>query len=238
MDEGLLNDEKLKKSYNNLQKYIAQIKKDHPRLMDEDFTQTDWNSEGLKIEKNIRSYKKGLKDLKTNLDNAKDNGTANEYTISKIQDELEKIDDNVETMVQQMEDKIKEFDQPEVEMKEQEHNDEEEGGAQQQELVTELMDNQQILKQRRDQLQDIHKTAALIKETTDKMATDLNQQGEMLDNIEAHVVKTEDNVEKAGKEINKANEYSKGNTKRLCCIIIIIVVAVGVALAVVLSLVL
>ena len=70
------------------------------------------------------------------------------------------------------------------------------------------------------------------------MVNQLNEQGEMIDNIEAHVVKTEDNVEKGAKEIEKANEYSKGNTKRLCCIVWIIVIAIAVAVAITLSLVL
>ena len=100
------------------------------------------------------------------------------------------------------------------------------------------MNNQEYLGQRRKELQEIHKTAALIKDTTDKMAQDVQQQGEMLNDIEEKVVKTEDNVEKAGKEINRANELSKGNTKRLCCIIWIIIIVIGVVLAVVLSLIL
>ena len=44
--------------------------------------------------------------------------------------------------------------------------------------------------------------------------------------------------EKADKEIKKADELSKGNTKRLACIIAIVVIAIGVVLAIVLSLVL
>ena len=70
------------------------------------------------------------------------------------------------------------------------------------------------------------------------MAQDLVQQGEMLDNVEQYVVKAEDNVEKADKEIKKADELSKGNTKRLGFIIAIVVIAIGVVLAIVLSLVL
>ena len=100
------------------------------------------------------------------------------------------------------------------------------------------MNNAEMLNQRKKELQEIHKTSALIKDTTDIMAQKLNEQGEMLDNVEAHVIKAEDNVEKANKEINKANELSKSNNKRLCCIMILITVAIGVVLAVVLSLVL
>ena len=118
-----------------------------------------------------------------------------------------------------------------------EENDEQEG-EQKQEIVLDLMNNKEILEQRRKELQDIHKTSNMIKETTDQMAIDLQKQGEMLDNIEDQVFKAEANVDSAEKEINKANEYSKGNTKRLCCTIAIIFVAIGVVVAIVLSLVL
>ena len=60
----------------------------------------------------------------------------------------------------------------------------------------------------------------------------------MLDNVEQHVVKVEDNVEKADKDIKKADELSKGNTKRLGCIIAILFLDIGVVLAIILSLVL
>ena len=239
MNEGLLSDEKLRKAYSSLQKIIASIKKDHSRLIEGDFGQDEWNKEGMKIEKNIRAFKKGLKELKSNLSTARDNGSANEDTIDKIESELEKIKDNIEPMVQTMEEKINEFDKPDIEMNAQEqNNDDEEEQGQKQEIVLDLMNNKEMLKQRREELQEVHKTAALIKETTDQMVNQLNEQGEMIDNIEAHVVKAEDNVDKGAKEIDKANEYSKGNTKRLCCIVAIIVIAIGVVVAIVLSLVL
>ena len=158
--------------------------------------------------------------------------------LDKIEGDLEKIENNTIPIVEQMEEKIRTFDKPDVELKEKQDEEEEEEKGQQQEMVMDLMNNKEMLKQRREVLQDIHQTAALIKETTDQMKTQLNEQGEMLENIVAHVVKTEDNVDKAGKEINKANEYSKGNTKRCCCIISIVILAVIVAVAIVLSLVL
>ena len=100
------------------------------------------------------------------------------------------------------------------------------------------MNNKEVLEIRRKELEDIHKTSALIKDTTDIMAVKVKEQADMLDNIENNVIKTEDNVDKANKEIIKANELSKSNNKRLCCIMLIVTVAIGVVLAIVLSLVL
>ena len=238
MEDSLLSDEKLKKLYQTLQKSVSQIKKDSPKLLDEEFGQRQWDKEGSKIEKNIKLFHKGLKDLKNKLEDAKENGTVKEEMLDKIEGDLEKIENNTIPIVEQMEEKIRTFEKPDLELKEKQDEEEEEEKGQQQEMVMDLMNNKEMLKQRREVLQDIHQTAALIKETTDQMKTQLNEQGEMLENIEAHVVKTEDNVDKAGKEINKANEYSKGNTKRCCFIISIILLVVIVAIAVVLSLVL
>ena len=238
MNEGLLNDEKLKQSYLNLKKISDTIKKDHARLIKEDFGEQEWRKEGKRIDMNIKKFEKMLKEVKRNLENAKDNGSANEESISTVEEGLEKIKDTTETQVEQMKDKIGNFDVNfEMENKDEENGNEEDE-QQQGQITMNLMNNAEMLNQRKKELQEIHKTSALIKDTTDIMAQKLNEQGEMLDNVEAHVNKAEDNVEKAGKEINKANELSKSNNKRLCCIMILITVAIGVVLAVVLSLVL
>ena len=238
MNEGLLNDEKLKQSYLNLKKISDTIKKDHARLIKEDFGEQEWRKEGKRIDMNIKKFEKMLKEVKRNLENAKDNGSANEESISTVEEGLEKIKDTTETQVEQMKDKIGNFDVNfEMENKDEENGNEEDE-QQQGQITMNLMNNAEMLSQRKKELQEIHKTSALIKDTTDIMAQKLNEQGEMLDNVEAHVIKAEDNVEKAGKEINKANELSKSNNKRLCCIMILITVSIGVVLAVVLSLVL
>ena len=238
MNEGLLNDEKLKQSYLNLKKISDTIKKDHARLIKEDFGEQEWRKEGKRIDMNIKKFEKMLKEVKRNLENAKDNGSANEESISTVEEGLEKIKDTAETQVEQMKEKIGNFDVNfEMENKDEENGNEEDE-QQQGQITMNLMNNAEMLSQRKKELQEIHKTSALIKDTTAIMSQKLNEQGEMLDNVEAHVIKAEDNVEKAGKEINKANELSKSNNKRLCCIMILITAAIGVVLAVVLSLVL
>ena len=238
MNEGLLNDEKLKQSYLNLKKISDTIKKDHARLIKEDFGEQEWRKEGKRIDMNIKKFEKMLKEVKRNLENAKDNGSANEESIATVEEGLEKIKDTAETQVEQMKEKIGNFDVNfEMENKDEENGNEEDE-QQQGQITMNLMNNAEMLNQRKKELQEIHKTSALIKDTTDIMAQKLNEQGEMLDNVEAHVIKAEDNVEKANKEINKANELSKSNNKRLCCIMILITVSIGVVLAVVLSLVL
>ena len=240
MKEGLLTDENLRQSYLNLKKASEQVKKDYNKLIKEDFGDQEWKKDGNKINNNLRKYEKMLKDVTRNLEQAKDSGTASEENITTVDEGLDKIRDQYEPMVRAMKEKINQFN-IDMEMDEKDgpgDNEQDDGQQEQEQIEVNLMNNQEYLGQRRKELQEIHKTAALIKDTTDKMAQDVHQQGEMLNDIEEKVVKTEDNVEKAGKEINRANELSKGNTKRLCCIIWIIIIVIGVVLAVVLSLIL
>ena len=238
MKEGLITDENLRQSYLNLKKASEQVKKDYNRLIKEDFGEQEWRKEGKKINNNIRKYEKMLKDVTRNLEKARDSEAASEDNITTVDEGLDKIRDQYEPMVRAMKEKINQFS-IDLEMDEREgqgENEQDDGQQEQEQIEVNLMNNQEYLGQRKKELQEIHKTAALIKDTTDKMAQDVHQQGEMLNDIEEKVVKTEDNVEKAGKEINRANELSKGNTKRLCCIIWIIIIVIGVVLAVVLSL--
>jgi t-SNARE complex subunit (syntaxin) len=238
MKEGLITDENLRQSYLNLKKASEQVKKDYNRLIKEDFGEQEWRREGKKINNNIRKYEKMLKDVTRNLEKARDSEAASEDNITTVDEGLDKIRDQYEPMVRAMKEKINQFS-IDLEMDEREgqgENEQDDGQQEQEQIEVNLMNNQEYLGQRRKELQEIHKTAALIKDTTDKMAQDVHQQGEMLNDIEEKVVKTEDNVEKAGKEINRANELSKGNTKRICCIIWIVIISIGVVLAVVLSL--
>jgi t-SNARE complex subunit (syntaxin) len=236
MDEGLLSDQKLRESYLGLKKVADQIKRDYNKFMGEDFSDQDWRSEGRRINNNIQKFEKLYQELQDNLENAKNEDNFDSQTIQTVEDGLRGMQ-NIQGNIRAMKDKIASSNYN-IEMLSQENAEENEEDQQQGQEVLNLMANKDVLEQRGKALQEIHKTAALIKDTTDKMAQDLVKQGEMLDNVESHVVKAEDNVEKAGKEIKKADELSKGNTKRVGCIIAIVVIAIGVVLAIVLSLVL
>lgn len=238
MEENLINDDQLQQSFKQLKKFAKQVEADYNKLIDETFDENQWRKEGQKIQSNIKKFEKTLKELTNNVQNSKDNGTASQNTISKIDEELKKINQKEVGMIKAIREKTENyasFDENDNNNNQEENDDQEE---QKQELVLDLMNNKEILEQRRKELQDIHKTSAMIKDTTEQMKQDLYKQGEILTNVEDNVFKTDENVEDAGKEILKANEYSKGNTKRLCCLIFIVIVVVFVAVAIVLSLVL
>ena len=105
--------------------------------------------------------------------------------------------------------------------------EDEEKNAQQQEIVYDLMNDKEFLEKRRKDLEEIHATAAQIKDTTDIMVKEVDKQGAQLDEVEANVITAKENAEKAKQEIIKADQTSKGGNKRMCCFIFIIFIAIG-----------
>ena len=209
MDENLIDDEQLQQSFKQLKKFAKQVETDYKKLIDETFDENQWRKEGQKILSNIKKFEKTLKDLTNNVQNSKDNGTASQITISKIDEEIKKINQKEVGMVKAIREKIENyasFDENDNNNHEEEIDDQEE---QKQELVLDLMNNKEILERRRKELQDIHKTSAMIKDTTEQMQQDLYKQGEVLANVEDNVFKTDENVEDAAKEIDKEKQNIK-----------------------------
>jgi Mg2+ and Co2+ transporter CorA len=148
---------------------------------------------------------------------------------------LKTINQTTEPNMRAMKDKISQFDF-DIGMDDEKNEDGDDQGEEIGQVEMDLMNNKEVLEQRGKQLREIHKVSAIIKDTTDKMAQQVNEQGEVLINVENHIDKATDNVEEAHKAIVKADGYSKGNNKRLIIIIIIIIIAVGAALGIILPL--
>ena len=103
-------------------------------------------------------------------------------------------------------------------------------------FVQQIEDRSEYLKNRQNQLEDIHQNAKKIKEMTDQMVVAVNEQGEQLDTIEAHVIKTNENAKDAKKEIVEAAKLQKSNNKKTCCFIFIVFVAIAATVAILFSL--
>lgn len=101
--------------------------------------------------------------------------------------------------------------------------------------AAEIQNRDVIIENRGKELQEIHKTAAKIRDMTDQMAVNVHKQQEGLNDIEANVEKVKDNVIEAKKETVEAEELQRSNSKRLCCLIIIIALAIGGVTAILLS---
>ena len=76
----------------------------------------------------------------------------------------------------------------------------------------------------------------MLKDVSDAMVKKLDEQGAILEVVEGNVIKAEDNAKKAKQEITKADEMSKGNRKKMICLITIVIVAILAIGAIILSL--
>ena len=166
----------------------------------------------------------------------------NEKKNSNNSDVKEKIDDYLKTKKEEVEKYIEEIQnelkQKEVDTRVEDTTGEEynggEGNSQQQfQVESNLVNTRESLEKRGNELKEIYKVSALIKETTGMMREQVNQQGETINRIEKNVDQTKENVDQANVEINKANELSKGNNKKISYIVGITVIAVGLVLALV-----
>lgn len=226
----------MQQSYIQLKKNMNQIKEDYDKIANGQINKDNWGNQGRKINLNIISFEKLLNQLTKDVDYIKQNALEEKYdeTINMVEQLLNESNEVKENQLAAIKENTKNYSS-DFEMSVQEDN----GGIPQgQEVVMDLVNNKEVLDKRREELENIHKTAALLKDTTDQMAVNVNKQGAMLDEIETNVITSKDNAEKAKQEIIKADELSRGNRKKLLCLLFIILVAIGGIAAIVLSLVL
>lgn len=201
------------------------------KIIETSYDAKSWQKDRTKVNKDINNFEKLFKELSNKVDESKDSSDPNVLnTINKIQSELEKSKAKIFAYINKIRDKVMNFTP--MEMNESEENNLESNN---QIMTMDLMNNKEVLEQRRKELEDIHKTAAALKDTTDQMALDVEKQGAQLDEIEANVIKSNENAEKAKEEIVKADEISRGNRKKMCCLILIIFLAIGGITAILLS---
>ena len=229
------DEKKMQATYMQMRKISNEIKNSYEKIIKEDYTDKNWEKDGRNVTNNINAFKKIYTELTNKVDYVKENSlTKNEGTISKIEEALENAKKTTLQYIQAINEKTKyynnnfEMADPAVD----------ESVPQQQEIVMDLMNNKEVLENRRKELENIHKTAAILKDTTDQMAQDLNKQGAQLEEIEANVITSKENAEKAHQEIVKANEISRGNRKRLFCLIFMVLIAIGAIAAILFSLIL
>lgn len=206
--------------YLQLKKSMGEIKSHYEKVKKETFGQEEWTSQGRKITLSIQNFEKIKNTLIKGLDYMKKNDIDEENTTSQIEQIL-KTAQATDSQIQVIHDKTNYFDS----------NFESNSGGeneviQAQEVMLDLVNNKEVLEQRRKELEGIHQTAAILKDTTVRMAQQLNQDKEILNTIEASVDETKQNAENTKKEIIKADELSKGNRKKMCCLISIVLVAV------------
>ena len=229
MKEGLIEEveeDGLKKAFNNYKEIVRNISNHYKKIKDNDGESNDIGEKN--IINDIEKYKKCLKLLN-------EKKKSNNSRVKIIIDDYLKNKEEVENNIIKIQDELK---QKGIDMRAEgiigEKNNEKEGNLQQQiQVESDLINTNEVLEKRREELNGINKVSVLIKETTGMMREQVNQQGETINRIEKNVDQTKENVDQANVEINKANELSKGNNKRISYIVGITVIAVGLVLALV-----
>ena len=216
-----------------MKKISNEIKNNYEKIIKEDYTDKNWERDGRAVNNSINTFKKLYTDLTNKVNYVKENSLIkNDSTISKVEEALESAKKTTLQYIQAINEKTKYYNN-DFELTSPQDS---EPAPQQQEIVMDLMNNKEVLENRRKELENIHKTAAILKDTTDQMAQDLNKQGAQLEEIEANVITSKENAEKAHKEIVKADELSRGNRKRMLCLIFAVFIAIGGITAILLSL--
>lgn len=208
------------------------IKKYYDEIKEENFDQTEWNKKGAKISVDIQSFENLYNKLTRNVERIKDNALERNYedTLEQIEPALDSSRELIEK-INAIKEKTRHFSSNFDRTSTQENNFPQIEGQ-----VLDIMNEQDVLEKRKKELETIHQTAALLKDTTDKMAFDVHQQGEKLNQVEGKVQDAENNAQKANKEIQKADEISRGNKKRLFCLLAIVLVAIGGLVAIIVAL--
>ena len=223
--------EKLEKSFMDLRKItkVEKIINDIKNIS----TQEEISNRFMSVKKDFQNYFKIYQDMSRLVDKYKDNNDFKEKfgegNFKKTEQKINLLNEiNITSIYNYIaSNSDDDNDQP----KEEENQD-----AKQQEQMQELIDNKEFLEYRNKELQQIHKTAAQLKDLTDDMAKQINQQGEKLDIIEENVDKAAENAAEAKKEIETANKNAKKNTKKMVCLIIFVFIALAAITLVLISL--
>lgn len=200
--------------------------------MNDEYTETDWKKDGRKINLNIKNLDNVKSQMKNKIDEEK-LVNKEDTNIGKIEKYLQEVEDNIVPLTFKINEKTKYYN-----LEEENQTSEEVNAPQGEMLIQDLANNKEVLDERRKNLEAIHQTSAKIKDMSDSMAKQIDEQGAILDDIEANVITAEDNAVKAKEEIKKADEMSRGNRKKYICLIIIVLVAIGAITAILLSLIL
>ena len=235
MNKGLIDEGILRQSHQNFKKTVINLKNLYKKISSDNYSDHQFKENKDKINILVKSYEKSRDYLLEKLENVGDDESSDEIGIIKYG--LEKDRNEVDSMVEEIKEKLTQIKTDmnlEMEDNNQEYNNE--LSQDQTQIITEnLVNNQEILKKRGEELKHIHRTAGIIKDTTDFMLEKTKEQGEMLNVISDKVDKTDENVTEAAKQIDKADVYSKGNNKRMSCYIAIIVMSIGLILTIVIS---
>lgn len=102
------------------------------------------------------------------------------------------------------------------------------------EQIEQRREMERALIEERDQgIRKIESTVLTVNEIFTDLAQLVEEQGHMIDNIEANIVSTESNVKQGTQELRKASDYQKKSRTKLCWLLLcVIVLAAGIGVTI------
>jgi hypothetical protein len=222
----------LQKKYLELKKLSKLIKDYYTTVMNDDYDETNWKNEGRTINLDINNFHNTRKYIEEKIEEEKRiKGT--DENLQMIEEYLESVNNEILPLANEIYQKTKYYTLPQEDSYNEDNNDNVPQGNL---LVQDLANNQEVLQERKKQLEQIVETSAKIKDISDAMVKQLNDQGVILDDAENKVIESEENAKKAREEINKADQLSRSNKKKFYCFVAIIVLAILTITAILLAL--
>ena len=202
--------------------------------MNDKYDETTWKNEGRTINSDLTNFDNTRKYIEEKIEEEKRiKGT--DENLQMIEEYLESVNNEIVPLADEIYQKTKYYTLPQEESYNEDNNANVPQGKV---LVQDLANNQEVLQERKKQLEQIVETSAKIKDISDAMVKQLNDQGVILDDAENKVIESEENAKKAREEINKADQLSRSNKKKFYCFVAIIVLAIITITAILLSLIL
>jgi DNA repair exonuclease SbcCD ATPase subunit len=200
--------------------------------MNDKYDETTWKNEGRTINSDLTNFHNTRKYIEEKIEEEKRiKGT--DENLQMIEEYLESVNNEILPLANEIYQKTKYYTLPQEDSYNEDNNDNVPQGNL---LVQDLANNQEVLQERKKQLEQIVETSAKIKDISDAMVKQLNDQGVILDDAENKVIESEENAKKAREEINKADQLSRSNKKKFYCFVAIIVLAILTITAILLAL--
>eukprot|EP00729_Bicosta_minor_P009539 gene9539-24523_t len=94
-------------------------------------------------------------------------------------------------------------------------------------------DFSQEIEERDRAVADIETAMMDVNDIMQNLATVVNEQGDMLDNIESNMTVAEDRVESGVEQLVSANKYQKKSRNKMCCFLVIIMIVLAIMVVII-----
>ena len=225
MKDDISIEHELKNEYLQLKKCSSYLREQYPKIMSKNFDVNEWQKERKILDNNMRKYSSLIESLEKAVDSYKGNKDIDEKVLLTIKDGLVKIKKEFDySKYKEMKAKIDEF---KMATKDDKDLNEDEDNFEQIYSINTFAE--ELKKIRKKAMEDLEKTAKLIKETKEKIEIDKE---EKLEVKEEPLLKEEKKEEKEA-EVNEEKKIFLGIEWTRHKIIVTVLIAIIVILTII-----